>query len=350
MNFKALMGSANYTIQKHLPAILLGVGLTGIGVGTVMACQATLKAQTVLATYGKQSGSIDDCVTLRETSEVDYTPKDEAEDRRTLMLVTSGKMLRLYGPSATLMIFSAFCILRSYRIMSSRNVALMGAYKILEEAFGKYRRNVIEEFGEDADTRLRYGTRLSEDGATRTITNADGSETKLIHVDYNLSGFSRSFHPDAPDQVGGWTGSTQWSKVHDYNIDFLNSKEEHFNNALISKGFITVNEVFAELGFPSTEAGMICGWRAKSERGDGYISFRPRGIDGGWVYGQNGDEIILDFNIDGVIFDETVAKKELKKQILKGEQMGLLFDFVMTMLTGGLWLVWILIRYLRKNS
>lgn len=30
--------------------------------------------------------------------------------------------------------------------------------------------------------------------------------------------------------------------------------------------------------------------------------------------------------------------------------MGLLFDFVMTMLTGGLWLVWILIRYLRKNS
>lgn len=28
----------------------------------------------------------------------------------------------------------------------------------------------------------------------------------------------------------------------------------------------------------------------------------------------------------------------------------LFFDFVLTMLTGGLWLIWILIRYLRRNS
>ena len=29
---------------------------------------------------------------------------------------------------------------------------------------------------------------------------------------------------------------------------------------------------------------------------------------------------------------------------------GILFDFVMTILTGGLWLIWVLIRYLRANS
>lgn len=28
----------------------------------------------------------------------------------------------------------------------------------------------------------------------------------------------------------------------------------------------------------------------------------------------------------------------------------LLFDFVMTMLTGGLWLIWIFIRFMRSNS
>ena len=28
----------------------------------------------------------------------------------------------------------------------------------------------------------------------------------------------------------------------------------------------------------------------------------------------------------------------------------LIFDFIMTMLTGGLWLIWILIRFLRSNS
>lgn len=29
---------------------------------------------------------------------------------------------------------------------------------------------------------------------------------------------------------------------------------------------------------------------------------------------------------------------------------GLVFDFVMTIITGGLWLIWVLIRYLRANS
>ena len=29
---------------------------------------------------------------------------------------------------------------------------------------------------------------------------------------------------------------------------------------------------------------------------------------------------------------------------------GLLLDFILTLATGGLWLVWILIRYLRNNS
>jgi hypothetical protein len=29
--------------------------------------------------------------------------------------------------------------------------------------------------------------------------------------------------------------------------------------------------------------------------------------------------------------------------------LGIMFDFVMTILTGGLWLIWVLIRYLRKH-
>jgi hypothetical protein len=29
---------------------------------------------------------------------------------------------------------------------------------------------------------------------------------------------------------------------------------------------------------------------------------------------------------------------------------GILLDFILVLLTGGLWLIWILIRYLRNNS
>ena len=30
--------------------------------------------------------------------------------------------------------------------------------------------------------------------------------------------------------------------------------------------------------------------------------------------------------------------------------LGVLFDFVMVLLTGGLWFIWIVIRFLRNNS
>ena len=31
------------------------------------------------------------------------------------------------------------------------------------------------------------------------------------------------------------------------------------------------------------------------------------------------------------------------------KRLGILFDFIMTILTGGWWLVWVLIRYLRSH-
>ena len=34
----------------------------------------------------------------------------------------------------------------------------------------------------------------------------------------------------------------------------------------------------------------------------------------------------------------------------KREMLGLIFDFVMVFLTGGLWLIWLLIRYLRQSQ
>jgi len=313
MKVKAILGTMSYAIKKRSPEILLGVGIVGVIGSTVLACKAALKAEEILDEVAEKAAKIDETVALAEKGMVEYTPSDEKQDRKVLMLSTAGKFVRLYGPAVTLMGASIGCILGAHHIMKKRNVALMAAYKVLEEAFGKYRKRVVKELGEDADNKFLYGQEEIE-GVERKYIDKDGNEHDLIAVSNELSGFSRFFEADRPDQLGGWAGSTQWSKVHDYNIDFLNSKMEHFNQKLLVKGFVTINEVYDELGFPKTEAGMICGWRYKSDRGDGYISFQPRGIDGNWAFGRNGESIILDFNIDGVIFDQDVARKEMKNK------------------------------------
>jgi hypothetical protein len=313
MKIKAIIGVVTFTLKKYSPEILLGVGVVGVVGSTVLACKATLKAEKILEEHREKKELIDECVECEgESHEGKYTLMLERQDRRALMLTTVGKFVRAYGPPATLMAASVGCILGAYRIMAKRNVALMAAYKVIEEAFTKYRKRVVDELGEKADARFLYGLEPIEGAETRKVIDKDGEEREVSPMLANLSGFSRFFEADKPDQYGSWTGSTQWSKVHEYNLDFLNAKMEHFNTQLLVKGFVTINEVFEELGFPSTEAGMVCGWRYKSDRGDGYVSFRPRGIDGNWTYGRDGESIILDFNVDGCIFDEKVARKEMK--------------------------------------
>ena len=318
--------TAAYTAKKYSPEILLGVGVIGVGVSTVLACKATLKVESILDTYEDTMTKVDIALETEELkaqgyndlNEIDilYTPEDAKKDRLTVKTQTVVQFVKLYGPSATLMGASIGCILGAYRIMTKRQVALMAAYKVMEEAFTTYRGRVISELGDAKDAHFMYGTNtITEE---ETIVDENGKKKKItkekeeLVPGAKLSGFARMFEEEKPDQMGSWTGSTQWSPIHDYNLNFLMAKEQHFNDKLVAKGFVTVNEVLEELGFSSTEAGMICGWRYKSDRGDGYISFRPRGIDGNWMVGSDGDSIVMDFNIDGVIFDQNFARKELQ--------------------------------------
>lgn len=316
MKLKQICGTIGYTLKKYSPEILLGLGITGVLGSTVLACKATLKCESLLEEHEEKMAKIDECVQLAEAGEVSYTAEEAKKERQIVKVQTAVNFVKLYWPSATLMVTSIGCILGSYKIMNKRNVALMAAYKLVEDAFAKYRNRVVQELGEAKDSHFMYGTETVEDVVETVDENGKKKKVKRereqIIPGANLSGFARIFEPEKPDQYGSWTGSTQWCKNHEYNLTFLSQKEKYFNDMLVVKGFVTMNDVYDELGFPRTEAGMIAGWRYKSERGDGYISFRPKGIDGNWACGNDGDPIILDFNIDGCIFDSNIARSEMK--------------------------------------
>ena len=313
MNVKMILKTAKFTLKKYSPEILLGLGITGVTVSTVLACKATLKCEVIIDDYAEKMTMVEDALELERE---DYAIEDAKKDRVIIKSQTVFSFVKLYGPSVTLMGASIGCILAAHHIMTKRQVALMAAYKVIEEAFSTYRGRVVGELGESRDAHFMYGTDTIE--GEEVITDENGKKKKVktqkeeLIPGVKLSGFARMFEEERPDQYGSWDGSTQWSPIHDYNLSFLEGKEKYFNDRLVVKGFVTVNDVYDELGFPPTEAGMICGWRYKSDRGDGYISFMPRGIDGNWIMGKDGDSIVMDFNIDGPIFDQDVARKELK--------------------------------------
>ena len=317
MKVKTMLNSAKFAVKKYSPEILLGVGIVGTVGSTVLACKATLKVEDILDEREESLEKIEEVLSLISAGEkIEYSADDIKKDTLIINAQTAVKLAKAYGPSVTLMGVSIGCILASYRILNKRNVALMAAYKVLEEAFTSYRGRVVEELGSARDAHFMYGTETVEE--VDTVTDENGKKKKIktekeeVLKGSKLSGFARIFQSEKPNNNGGWEGSTQWSSNHEYNLTFLELKESYFNAKLTTKGFITMNDVYEELGFEPTEAGMVCGWRYKSGQGDDYISFRPRGIDGNWATGMDGDDIILDFNIDGVIFDQQYAKKELK--------------------------------------
>lgn len=285
-------------VKRNAPEILTGVGVVGTVGTVVLASRATLKASDVLDTLNQ---GISDIKEVREHqakgAQIEYSDADYKRDLTFVYARAAIDFTRLYGPALILGVASLGCLIGSNRILRNRNIALVAAYKALDTDFGKYRDRVIQTFGEEAEAKLRE-MKFKETG---TFTNEEGEESKTYEVDgTSVSEYARFFDE----------GSTSWSNSPTQNLLFLKHNQQYFNDILKIRGHVFLNEVYDALGVPRTPAGAVCGWVMDSETGDGYVDFGIYDRGTGEVSARrrdfvNGHEksILLDFNVDGVIYD-----------------------------------------------
>lgn len=296
-------GKGGLVLKQRSPQILLLVGVVGAVGATVLACKATLKLEDVLDIHTEKvemvKSAYEQIKSREDIPDEEYTEKDYKRDLAVVYTQTSVDMVKLYGVPAALGIASIACIIGGQNILQKRNVALVAAYKAVEESFGAYRGRVIEEFGEQKDYIFKHG--LKEEVVTENEKAEDGKtkkvkKTRLDIGDTNgLSCYARMF-----DET-----NTNWSKSSDYNLMFLKSQQNMFNDLLQARGHVFLNEVYDALGIPRSKPGAVVGWMI-GPGGDNFIDFgifdgdNPRARD--FVNGYE-RSIILDFNVDGVIYD-----------------------------------------------
>lgn len=280
-------GRAVLKARKHSPEILIVTGVVAIGAGTVAACKATLKVEEVLDEHQETMKKIE---TTEEMHLEQYSAEDAKKDRAVLTIQTGAKLVKLYAPAAVLYIAGFTCIFASYGIMRKRNLALMAAYKALDEAFRDYRKRVVNERGENADTRYRLGT---EDILTKNDMGKMETVPDVVD-DHQVSMYARFFDELSPE----------YTRNHDYNLMFLNQVQNSANDLLNARGHVFLNEVYDMLGIPRTSPGAIVGW--VKGHGDDYVDIGLYNVhrEGSREF-VNGYEkaILLDFNVDGVIYD-----------------------------------------------
>ena len=307
---KMVVNKGLLKVRKNSPEILLCCGLAGMAGTIFLACKATLKADELLAEHQDKISSINDA---REDCDLEkYTEQDYKKDLLVAKTQTVANFVKLYGPAASLFITSTGCILGAHHIMAKRNVALMAAYKLIEQSFGEYRKRVVDELGEEKDFHFANGTEYEQ--TTEETTDPETGKKKKVKKNQQVlkgqicSPYARLFDRQVYDADGiGWTGSSQWSKNADYNAATLVLKNNWCNEHLKAQGYLFLNDVYDELGFPRTKAGQAVGWVWQGD-GDNYISFGSE-VDAimnkteGHLDYSDGTPILVDFNVDGVIWD-----------------------------------------------
>ena len=275
-------GRSGLILKKHSPMILTVGGIVGGVAASVLGAKAALDSQPVVAKMES------DLRTVKKHYD-QFGDKELKKKAQIQVYANFGKeMIKLYAPAVGLGALSIASILWGHGIMRGRNAALTASLVTVERAFEKYREKVRIEFGETGesfDKSWAAGEEVVEDenGDPHLVVNKDYAHP-YVHIFDELN--------------------PEWSKDSSYNHTYLRLKQNIWNDKLMTRGHVFLNEVLEDLGFPHTPNGAITGWLWSGE-GDGYVDFglnNQEDIKAAWREGKE-PAIILEFNVDGVIYD-----------------------------------------------
>jgi hypothetical protein len=262
-------------MKKNSPHIFFGAGIAGFIGTTILASRATLKLDKVLDEF---------------TEDIENVKGPNQDNKDVAYVYGKGtlKIAKLYAPAALLGTASVMSLTGSHVILTRRNSALAGTLAIVTQAFDEYRERVKAEVGDDKELDLRF------DLAELEIENEDGSKQIIKLGDTNvLSPYARFF-----DEY-----SENWQKNAEYNRLYVQCQQNYANQRLETIGHVFLNEVYDWLGIERSHEGSIVGWLYEGD-GDGYVDFGMFDVSNrDFVNGEN-RSILLDFNVDGVIFDK----------------------------------------------
>jgi hypothetical protein len=263
------LSRATTKLSKYSPQILTVAGVAGLAVAGILAAKNTLKLETTLD------------VARERLDEVQSSPEATQKDVNKVYVRNALDLGKLYWAPTTLAVASTVSILAAHNILHKRNIALVAAYKGLEQTFNDYRKRVVEEYGTEVDEKFSRGIRDVE------TVDENGKKVRGQSVDASNNAYILEFGP----------GNDNWTGNHDHNEFYVTRAQNYFNDILPIKGHVFLQDVTRHLGLPDSKVGAVTGWVYKAGSGDDYIDFGIKDFQDTLGYIQ------LNPNVDGMILD-----------------------------------------------
>jgi len=290
---KFIAGRGGLLLKKHAPDILFGLGVTGMVGSAVMASKASVNLNKVR----EDNADIMQANMMSMARQgIDEESIEYKQVVGKLYLTASGKYVKMYAPAVSLGVASIVVLFVGHQKTKQRVASAMAAYALIDKAYGQYRERVVDKYGEEVDNTMRFG---KPEKRTYTEVDEDGKKSKVKNrvyvLDDEASPYAKFF-----DEY-----STRWRSDSSMNLYFLKTQQSYFNDLLVTRGHVFLNEVWDALGIPRTKAGAIVGWVKADESvsGDGYIDLGLyTDLNAAFINGHE-CSVMIDPNVDGVIYD-----------------------------------------------
>lgn len=215
IKFKPLIKTIRSGLAKHSPAILTALGITGMIGTTVLAVKATPKALDLIENKKEELNKDD--LTVVETVKATW---------------------KCYVPAAITCATSVACLIGASSVHTKRNAALATAYKLSESALIEYRDKVVETIGEKKEQSVRDA--IAKDHVEKNpVTN---NEVIITDKGYTL----------CYDELSG--------RYFYSDIEKIKKAANELNRQMLNDMYVSLNELYYELGLEGTKLGEQMGW------------------------------------------------------------------------------------------
>lgn len=328
-----------FKLKQTSPKWLLGGGIALIGFGFVYGCvQSTKLAEYALDPSAENlerlndehralQKQLEDLDTRQKNVGIDqdgelvyveeYTPEEWdrifAKRIRSIHFETVGKIFKLYWLPVAAVSGGIAMVCVSNGILNKRFLQALAAYDALDATLRGYRDRVRDHVGPEIEDALYNNYKLEK----KEVVDPETGEKKEVTTIEKPGSQQPSIYAKWFDE-----SCEEWTKDAAWNLSYLHQQQSWFNSLLYvrykederrhpghGRGHVFLNEVYDGLDIERTPEGAICGWiyDERNPNGDNFIDFGLYDLDNerkrAFVNGYE-PTILLDFNVDGKIFDK----------------------------------------------
>ena len=287
MSFQNFKIKTKGFFKAHGTDIACYGGCAAIGVGTILACKATLKvskqfeedekAKSELIKEFKldiksgkkkfvKGGKKDGADNISD-SELAELHKQGRKALRKHNLRRAGRYCRAFAPSALLILGGMTANVCAHRTEKKGRLEMTGIAAGLAATVKKYRDKFKEEHGEDAEKEFYYGVEKKEKEVTDEKGKVKKEEEKVLPKDIDISDFAKFFGVDYSDAATGYPEA---------DLVFLKQTEAAATRKLAKDKWLTLNEVYKMLALRDA-AGQRYGIAGGNNIGWVYDKDNPEG-------------------------------------------------------------------------